>query len=397
MNRSILAQIASFTLTRIVFNTMHRMIYPFLNAFAHGLGVDFATISTALAARAAAGAFSPLLGALGDLRGRKIGMLLGLAVFTGGVTLVAVWPTFPAFVAALILAVVGNLVFIPSMQAHVGDRVAYERRGLALALTEMSWSLSFIICVPLMGLMIAHWGWRSPFPLLAVLGGLAFVALYRFLPGDEPKARPRNALRGSFHALFTSPTALFGLAAGFCYTAANEVVNLVFGVWMGNVFHLDIAALGAASIAVGLAELGGESLVGALADRMGKARAVAAGLAVNSLAALALPAVGNSLPGAFAALFVFYLSFEFSLVSFLPLMTEALPGARATLMAVSIGCISLGRSLGALIGAPLYASGIGASAAAAIAFNMLALLAVAQVARRLQLPGKAGKEAYGPD
>jgi predicted MFS family arabinose efflux permease len=266
-----------------------------------------------------------------------------------------------------------------------------------VALTEMSWSLSIIFVVPLMGLLIARWGWRAPFPLLAGLGALAWVAFYRFLPGDGPGSGSRNAAWGSFRAVFTSTTALFGLAAGFCFNAANEVVNLVFGVWMGNAFHLDIAALGAASIVLGLAEFGGESLVGALTDRMGKTRAIAAGLAVNSLAALALPAVGNSLPGAFTALFVFYISSEFALVSFLPLMTEALPEARATLMAVSFGCLSLGRSLGALIGAPLYTLGIGASAVAAIVFNVLALLAARQVARRLAAPPVARKEFDGAD
>ena len=61
------------------------------------------------------------------------------------------------------------------MQAYLGDRVPYEKRGLPLALTELSWSLSFIIGVPLTGFLISKYGLTSPFPWLAGLGLLALI------------------------------------------------------------------------------------------------------------------------------------------------------------------------------------------------------------------------------
>lgn len=117
-------------------------------------------------------------------------------------------------------------------------------------------------------------------------------------------------------------------------------------------------------------------------DRIGKQRAVRAGLAVTSLAALALPLLGQSLIGALAGLFLFYLGFEFTLVSYIPLMTEVLPEARATLMAANLAAFSLGRALGALVGPGLYAAGFWANALVALALNALALL----VLRRVRVP-----------
>jgi predicted MFS family arabinose efflux permease len=161
---------------------------------------------------------------------------------------------------------------------------------------------------------------------------------------------------------------------------------------------LKIAALGAASAVIGFAELGGETLTAAITDRLGKARAVAGGVLLNCLAALALPFLGASLPGAFVGLFLFYLTFEFALVSSIPLMTEVFPPARATLMAGNVAAHSLGRALGALVTAPLFALGqaslatpdILPSALASILFNLLGLLALYHLHQRMTaqpLPG----------
>jgi len=51
--------VAAFTIIRAIFNTLHRMVYPFLAIFAHGLGVDLTTISYALTARSVVGTVGP--------------------------------------------------------------------------------------------------------------------------------------------------------------------------------------------------------------------------------------------------------------------------------------------------------------------------------------------------
>jgi MFS transporter, DHA1 family, inner membrane transport protein len=181
--------------------------------------------------------------------------------------------------------------------------------------------------------------------------------------------------------VLTSLPALTGLAIGMFASAANEQVNLVFGVWLEDSFGLKIAALGAASAIIGISELSAEGLVAAFVDRIGKPRAIALGLAVNSLAALALPWLGRTEAGALVGLFFFYISFEFTLVSSIPLMTELLPSARATLMAFNVASLSLGRAIGAFLAPHLYGLGFLAVALGAIAFNLLALFAVSRLAK----------------
>jgi len=366
----------ALTAIRTVLNTAHRMVYPFLSIFARGLGVDLTTMSLVLTARSLVGTLGPFTASVADSHGRKFGMLFGIGLFTLGTALVVFWPTFWVLAVALSLATLGKYIFDPAMQAYLSDRITYERRGLAIAVTEFGWSLAFVLGVPLMGFLIARAGWMAPFPLLALLGVLMFVGIVLMLPKDGRPRDDRAALWVNFRAVLTYIPALAGLAVGLLASTANEVVNLLFGVWLEDSFGLKIAALGAASAVIGISELSGEGLVAAFVDRLGKPRTIAIGLLTNSLAALALPFLGRTEAGALTGLFFFYLSFEFTLVSCIPLMTEILPGARATLMSFNVAALSLGRALGALIAPLLYGFGFPIVTLGAVVFNIFALLAL---------------------
>jgi predicted MFS family arabinose efflux permease len=357
------------------------MVYPFLAVFSRSLGIDLTTLALVLTGRSILGVFGPFMASVADRRGRKTGMLLGMGLFSASMGLVIVHPSLLTFVLAIILSTAGKYIFDPSMQAHLGDRVAYHRRGFAVAMTELSWSLSFILGIPLVGLLISLGGWNTPFLLLGVLGVLAFIVLLLVLPADSTEELPQNTLWQTLRIILLHASSMAGLSVGLFASAANEVVNLVFGVWMESAFGLQIAALGLASAVIGLAELGGEGLVGGLADRLGKIRAIGLGLVANCLAAILLPLLGRSLAGALVGLFLFFITFEFTLVSIIPLMTELQPGARATLMAFNIAGLSLGRAIGDLIGPFLYTGGIALSVSVAVVFNLLALFALRRVGK----------------
>jgi predicted MFS family arabinose efflux permease len=380
MRTSLRWQLAAFTVVRGIFNTLHRMVYPFLAIFARGLGVDLTTISYALTVRGLVGTVGPFAASVADQRGRRFGMLMGAVLFMAGAAVVVFWPGFPGFTISLAAATLGKYIFDPGMQAYIGDRVPYQRRGRMIAITEFGWSLAFVVGVPLMGLLIASQGWMAPFPLLALLGVVIVAGLFWMLPKEQvPSDAPRS--RDNFRLVLTSLPALAGLAVGLFATAANEQVNLIFGVWLQDSFGLKIAALGAASAVIGISEMSAEGLVAVFVDRLGKLRAIAFGLAVNSLAALALPWLGRTEWGALIGLFFFYISFEFTIVSCIPLMTELLPSARATLMACNVAALSFGRAIGDFMAPRLYGLGFLVVVLGAIGFNLLAVLALARLSK----------------
>ena len=372
-------QVIIFTITHTIINTLHRMVYPFLAVLARGVGVDILSMSYALTARSLVGIVGPFAATMADRRGRRFGMLFGIGLFTLGSAIVVFWPSFPALVLSIILSTLGKYIFDPSLQAWLGDRIPYARRGRTMAVTEFGWSLAFILGIPLMGFLIARNGWMAPFPLMALLGVCIFAGLFWMLPKEEKPAADDPTLRSNIRLVLTYLPALAGLAVGLFSSAANEVVNLIFGVWLEQSFGLQIAALGAASALIGLSELGGEGLVAAFVDRLGKPRAIGLGLAANCLAALALAFLGRTEVGALVGLFFFYITFEFTLVSSIPLMTEILPSARATLMAFNVAALSFGRALGDLLAPRLYGLGFWFVVLGAVGFNLLALAALRKV------------------
>ena len=389
-------QVILFTFCRMVFNSAYRMIYAFLPIFGRALGVDLKSMSLAMTARSAVSGLGPFAGSISDLRSRKFGMLLGMGLFSLGTALVVFVPSFPMFVVSIIVSTIGKYVFDPGMQAYLGDRIHYDQRGRLIAITEFGWSLAFIIGVPLAGFLIARNGWMSPFKLFALLGTLGFLMLLVGIPSEKRSTEGMPNLFRNFGAVFRFPPALLALGIGLFASTANEMINLIFGVWLDdslkswvgpqgfeglfrflNFFKdslgLDIALLIMAAIIIGISELIAEGMVSRFVDTIGKPNAVFIGLVVNSLAAILLPIIGTSTFGALLGLFLFFISFEFTLVSLITMMTEVMPKKRATLMAFNVGAISIGRALGDLLSPSFYLKGLMVTGVSAVVFNLFAI------------------------
>ncbi len=367
-------QLLAFSFVLTILNTSHRMVYPFLPEMARSLGVSLEAINLAITLRFALGLFSPFFGALADRRGRKSAMLAGVAVFAGSMLLVGVWPTYPALVIALLCTGLGKILFGPAVQAYLGERVAYNRRGLAISLTELGWSWAFLFGIPAAGWVIARSAWNIPYLFLAGSSVGMLLVLWRILPDDRPLAGERPSLISGLRVVITHPAALAGLTIAALMSMSSETISIVYGVWMEDAFALQVAALGSASAVIGIAELGGEGLVAAFTDRLGKRRALLFGLAAYTLSSLLLPVLSSTIQGALIGLFLFYITFEFSIVTSLPLLTEIMPAARATFMAATVTTISLGRMVGSQLGPALFSFGLSANATAAAILTLVAIL-----------------------
>ncbi len=364
----------ALSLTRTATDTGYRMVYPFLPAIARGLSVDLTTIAVIVSIRQSLGLLVPILGSVADHLGRKLTMLVGLGLYASAFLLIAQRPTLATFAIGLGVAAIAKAMLDPAVFAYLGDRVAQSRQSAAIAITEFSWSGSFLIGIPLVGWLIARSGWTAPFAVLA--GSVIFgsLALWRVISPDPPPSEKRPTIFNSISQVVRRPSVVRLLAVGFLSSAGNGTVTIVYGAWIEDQFGLQVAALGLFSIVIGLAEFGGEGLVARVADRVNKLRAIGVGIGLNLLAALLLPLVGRTLLGAAMMLFAFYLSFEFALVCASPLLLELVPSARATTMASKTAVQRTGFAVGSLIGPFLFAGGIRANAMATAVLDMLALV-----------------------
>jgi DHA1 family inner membrane transport protein len=347
-------------LARLFFNTAGRFAYPYAPALGRALDVPLTSIISLLAVSQVAGMFGLISGPLCDRWGRRRMIFGGSAILAGGMLFGGAFPVYGGVLLALFLAGLGKSVYDPAVQAYVGESVPYERRGRAIGLMEFAWAGSSLLGVPFIGLLIDRLGWRSPFFLLGGVGLLSATAAMILFPSDPRQRQSTHIASGLWQAwrrLSRESAALCALGFGLLISAASQNLFVVYGVWMEEAFGLSIVALGTTSLVIGAGELLGEGLTASIADRLGLKRAVVAGSVLLALSYAWLPWVGRSLSWALVGLFIIFLSFEFTAVTAMSLVTEILPGARATMMSGFSAANSLGRVIGAAVGGWVWLAG----------------------------------------
>jgi predicted MFS family arabinose efflux permease len=379
-------------LARLAINIGHRMIYPFLPVIARGLDIPVASAGVLVTLLLATGMLGPVFGPLSDRFGRRGGMVVGMLLVAAGAAFVALIPRFPAVSIGFALLGLGKVAFDPSLRAFLGDSVPYEGRGRVLAITELSWAGGLLIGAPLAGWFIEKWGWRSPFVMVAGLALLGAAGIALVMPGGGPSAVSRHgavALGTALQSVVRNRSAVAALGVTWLIMVAHELLFVVYGTWMEGSFGLSIGRLGLATVVIGVAELAGELAASVWVDRMGKRRAIGLGLVLTAVTYVVWPLVSANLGLVLACLFALLFWFEFTFVATLPLVTELVPRARATAVALNGAIENLGRSLGALLALPLWSAvgllgnGVAAATATLMAAGILyALVQVDQVADR---------------
>ena len=375
--RRLVVELAAVAVARFVLNTARRFAYPFAPALARGLEVPLTSVTSLVAINQGTGLLSPLLGPLADRWGPRTMMLLGLAFLAAGMLAAGALPLYATVLLALLLAGIGKSCFDPAVQAFIGARVSWERRGLAIGLVEFAWAGSSLIGIPLVGLLIGRHGWRSPFLLLGLGAVASFVLLALLLPRVRPPRAAGPARMTVIHGwrrLLRRRAALGALGYSVCFAMANDTLFVVYGAWLERDFDLPLAKLGTATIAIGAAELLAEVMTAFLSDRIGLARAAVGGVALTAAAYFLLPVAARNLPLALGALFIVFLAFEFTVVTAVGLITEVMPDARGTMMGALGATSGTGRMLGALTGGYVWLwGGLAATSAVAATLAVLAL------------------------
>ena len=380
-SRRLVVQILTAALLKLLLNTGRRFIYPFAPALSRDLSVPLSAVTSIIATSQAISLLGLFSGPLADRIGYRLMMQAGLAMLTLGMLACGLLPEYWPLFFGLIIASFGKTVFDPAIQALISHSVPYEKRGRVIGFLEMSWAGSTLLGIPAFALIIDQAGFRFSFYLLAILGAVGWLSIAWVMPADRSTsaaAREKPALISSLAELFASRPAAGMLAFGFWISLANDNIFVVYGAWLEQEFLATIMTLGFSTIAIGSAELLGESLTALFADRLGLKRAVTAGLILTSAAYVLLPFIGMTLPLAMAGVFFIFLTFEFTMVTSFSLSTEIMPERRATMMAGFYATAGIGRMIGVLAGGFFWEIGgiiaVSWLSAAATVLGLLSLL-----------------------
>lgn len=381
--RQIITSILALTFARLMINIGRRFPYPFLPALSRQMSVPLSSVQNVVAAYAGVGIASPLFGPLSEQYGRKRMLLSTLVLMTGASLFGALLPQFAVFAGVMLAFSVAKMIFDPAMWAYLGDIIPYRRRGAVLGFTELAWAGALIIAAPTAGLLLGASGsvlaaeallesvHASPINgllrdssglqriFLALTGAnlLALLGVWLYVPSDAPHQTITSRIitpLTSWRILRRYPAGLGALVFSLLFAMANEMFFINYGAWMEISFELVLAALGAVTVVIAIAEVTGEFLVIGIADRLGKRRLTLIGTGISSLIYVLMPGLTFSLPVALVGLFVLFVFVETAIVASIPLFTEVIPDARAVMMSSNAGAHALGRLTGAMFGGLVY-------------------------------------------
>ena len=378
------SSLAYLTGLRLVLNTAFRMVYPFLPVIARGLGVPLSQAGYLISARWVAGMATPgVIATVGKGEVRRRVIVFGTAMFIVGALVTAATGVYIGALVGFAMMGLAKPTYDVASQSYISDRVPYASRARYLAVYELAWAGSLLVGAPFAGWLIARGDWETPF---WVLGGLAIVGLLlvnRFIDPDRPHPE------GATPRLRLGRSALTLLAVMGLFTMAAEVMFVVFGAWLEDSFGLSLAALGAAALFVGFAELAGEGATLTLTDRIGKRRSVLIGLIISACAFGLLATAANSLGTGLALLAIALMGFEFTIVSSFPLASEVAPHARTRYLSLTVVAMGAARAIGAAAG-PFLFGAFGLTGPIVVAVTADVIAAGLLLAWVRDVPGRTG-------
>ena len=131
-------------------------------SFVQDIGIAYNnTTWTALAQAMSSAACAPILGKVGDVIGRKITLLLGIAVFTLGNVLSALANSLLFMLAARFVVGIGTAAMAPVIMAYIVTGFPQDKTAKGFSLYMLISSASVIFGPTLGGLIIAEYGWRA--------------------------------------------------------------------------------------------------------------------------------------------------------------------------------------------------------------------------------------------
>jgi len=329
-------------------------------------------------------------GALSDRFGRRPVIVLGLAVFAAGSGLAALSTSIWGVIAGRLLQGFGAIS--ATLTALLADATRPEVRTRTMALFGISIGFAFLLALIVGPIIAAFGGVRLLFWVAAGLAGVGMLLL-AMLPAQaepaEPARRPpwTAALKPALLELDLYVLLLHAMLTA-SFVALPFVLTDALGMPAETHWQILVTAL--------LLSLAGTVPLILADDRRGKARTMAAAVALllagQAVLALAAPGV----PAVLAGLTLFFAGFNF-LEAALPARVSILAdeSRRGASLGLFASCQFLGAFAGGLVGGLLLGASRPAGVFAVCAVVALGWLAVMGVAARQTNAAKSAENQAG--
>lgn len=177
------------------------------------------------------GGLQLLYGPLSDRLGRRLMLLIGLALAFVGSTIAVFAPNLDVLIAARILQGAGGAAGMAVGRAMVQDLFEGPERTRVMAYIGMAMGLCPPLATIVGGQMHVRFGWQSNFQFLAVAALLLFMVGWRCLPAQRPVAAPGTHWLG---VLLDSYARLAREPAFLSYVVILAMTTATFYAFLGG-------------------------------------------------------------------------------------------------------------------------------------------------------------------
>jgi MFS family permease len=340
-----------------------------LPSVAHSLHVSSSSTAVVLSAYFVAYALALLPGgSLVDRFDARRLALLGLGVFALGAAAGAVASSIAALVVTRVIQGIGAGLVSPAALAGAVSGFPPERRGSALGIWGASAGISNLVGPLLGGVLTVALGWRADWWALVPLALLAAIGIVRFVPATVHGGGTTHPVLNRTVAVATSVAALtFAIMIGTFYLAEQYLQRAV-----------GFSALGASSVLVVVALLVGVAapIAGRLVDQHGERLPAVAGFLAAAIGLLVLGVPGVPLHSPVTILPLIPVGLGLGML-FVPTSRAALNATPSASHGRTSALLSMGRLLGAAVGAGLAGVALAAGVTASTVHTALLIACAA--------------------
>jgi DHA1 family multidrug resistance protein-like MFS transporter len=355
--RSHKSQLLILLLARIALDLDFQSITLFFTSFSKTFNIEIWLMGFVISVYSICVLFSPIFGNLSDQYGRRNFLVLGLTVFAISSGFMAVAQDWIQILVSRAFAGLGKAIFLPSLLAELADNSAYEKRTRAMGFVRLSWPLTFIIGVPLVGYSIEYLNWRLPFAVLAIFA-LITGLLIIFMDSSSDKWQTQIPIakksRDLFKIVVSDRSAISGLLLTLFAVGSIQGIFAFFPVWMESDFHIKETAISFILSFMGVGTLIGTLLATAIGDKMGSKKSVVLGLGTAAGCMILLSHFSFSNP-IFVVFWLLLLgtTFDFSMTVVPVLLTKIASEAKGTILslnqALNAGASALGSAISGIL------------------------------------------------
>ena len=346
--RRALLLVLGFLAFAAVYNGL--VMSPVLEQLAREFGITTGTAGLVVAAYGAPGiAVALIAGPYSDRIGRKPFLVIGPLVMGIATIAAALAPSFALLVAARIASGIGASVLFPNINATIADTFPFRERGKAIAAVIGMNTMASVLGVPVAGIIAEASSWRLSVGLVGALAIVAAAVLFLRMPYSQGTNRELK-VRALYALILRDRSAVAAIGSSFLgalywFTWATYLV-----VYFQRTFALDQGLASTVALTLGLGVLIGSQIGGRLGDRIGHRRIVAGSVLISGFLLLLqtnlpLPLLATA---ALNLLLSCVIGARFATNN--ALMTEQVPEARGTMLALSASVASVAIVVGASIG-----------------------------------------------